>query len=41
MWNLSSDAHWGNWAMSDKCEENFHPDCFSRMSAFQRILMIQ
>lgn len=40
-WQLTKDAVWAAWAQSDKCEESFDPSVFSRMSSFQRVLVIQ
>merc|ERR1711957_245688 len=38
---LTKDAIWQPWASSDKCEESFDGSVFSRMSTFQRVLLIQ
>lgn len=40
-WQLTKDALWQPWATSDKCEESFDPSIYSRMSSFQRVLLIQ
>lgn len=40
-WQLGKDQLWAPWAASDKCEESFDPSIFSRMSSFQRVLLIQ
>jgi len=40
-WQLTKDAMWQPWATSDKCEESFDPSIYSRMSSFQRVLLIQ
>lgn len=40
-WQLPKDALWQPWATSDKCEESFDPSIYSRMSSFQRVLLIQ
>jgi len=41
VWQLSKDQLWSPWAASDKCEESFDSSIFSRMSSFQRVLLIQ
>ncbi|CAE8588983.1 unnamed protein product, partial [Polarella glacialis] len=40
-WQLTKDSLWAPWAASDKCEESFDGSVYSRMSAFQRVLLIQ
>jgi len=40
-WQLTKDALWSPWVASDKCEESFDGSVYSRMSAFQRVLLIQ
>jgi dynein heavy chain 2 len=40
-WFLTKDNLWASWASSDKCEEAFEGSVFSRMSAFQRVLLTQ
>jgi len=39
-WSLNKDL-WGQWVSSDKCEDAFDTATYSRMSAFQRVLLIQ
>eukprot|EP00392_Amoebophrya_sp_AT5.2_P002499 g2504.t1 len=39
-WGLSG-GQWGQWAAADKAEDSFPPDSFPRMTAFQRILLLQ
>jgi len=41
LWQLNKETVWTPWVMSDKCEESFDPAIFSRMSSFQRVLLIQ
>ena len=41
LWQLQKDALWSPWVSSDKCEEAFDGSVYSRMSAFQRVLLIQ
>jgi len=40
-WQLTKDAIWQPWVASDKCEESWDNSIYSRMSSFQRVLMIQ
>lgn len=40
-WQLAKDAIWTPWVASDKCEESWDNSVYSRMSSFQRVLMIQ
>jgi dynein heavy chain 2 len=40
-WQLGKDALWQPWVASDKCEESWDNSIYSRMSTFQRVLMIQ
>jgi dynein heavy chain 2 len=40
-WQLAKDALWSPWVASDKCEEAFDSSVYSRMSSFQRVLLIQ
>jgi len=40
-WQLGKESLWAPWAASDRCEESFDPSVFSRMSSFQRVLLIQ
>jgi len=41
VWQLTKDALWTTWVGSDKCEESFDGSVYSRMSSFQRVLLIQ
>merc|ERR1719265_2105396 len=41
VWQLTKDAIWLPWVASDKCEETFDGSIYSRMSSFQRVLLIQ
>jgi len=41
VWQLGKEALWAPWASSDKCEEAFDGSIYSRMSSFQRVLLIQ
>ena len=41
LWQLNKDSLWSAWVASDKCEESFDGSVYSRMSAFQRVLLIQ
>jgi len=41
LWQLNKDSLWSSWVASDKCEESFDGSVYSRMSAFQRVLLIQ
>lgn len=41
VWQLQKDALWLPWASSDKCEESYDPSVYSRMTAFQRVLLVQ
>jgi dynein heavy chain 2 len=40
-WQVSKDAIWQAWAASDKCEEAWDNSIYSRMTSFQRVLMVQ
>ena len=41
LWQLNKDSLWSSWVASNKCEESFDGSVYSRMSAFQRVLLIQ
>jgi dynein heavy chain 2 len=40
-WQLTKEGIWAPWVASDKCEEAWDNSIYSRMSAFQRVLMVQ
>ncbi|CAD7952833.1 unnamed protein product, partial [Amoebophrya sp. A25] len=40
-WQLQTSQGWQGWAAADKSEESFPADSFPRMTAFQRILLLQ
>jgi dynein heavy chain 2 len=40
-WQLAKDTIWAPWVASDTCEEAFDSSVYSRMSSFQRVLLVQ
>jgi len=40
-WALGKDSIWQPWVAADKCEDSFDPSIFSRLTAFQRVLLVQ
>ncbi|CAJ1446191.1 unnamed protein product [Effrenium voratum] len=40
-WQLNKESLWAPWVASDKCEESFDGSVYSRMTAFQRVLLVQ